>query len=957
MIICIHIFEQRKVAVLRFSIYKELLNGANKTLVAFSEIDLASIIIAEGTDFVGLLSLKKLPKSQTSRRISKSVITSVDTKSTLPIESNVFCCIMLGFRFSAIFKTLAKSELVEPELSNLKDSIQSRWKDIFTKYSLDSPENRKEITDSQLQHASSRIPVHVALGDMAITVPESHLSGSRDHFSAGTLIQNRVTGCINVVNDSSTRVEFSGDTICGTKVRWNQEDLFVSIDSIESNLIAVEINLYLISEVSSPMETSYLNTVATNTVTSEFGSSISQKQRKLGVCIVLLPLSLLVKGIPLNYQLPIRDSEGFRIALLSVSFQSSSIPTSPETVPINQSQKQQYSRNYICIEYLEGNISNNTLAASTQLDQEHVRHKEVFFESALSITSESSSLGNQYVSRTGYLTTVSTQNWHLSSRLSLPLNILSFVDSIVNDDISLCIICKDAGGIDCHELGRARISLPSGFFRSSGRSFEQWITFHHYSSADGKNSFSGRVKIRLTLKDQVNSFPTYEEGSGLGMIVCRFVGINSGRNGQNDEFSEKVVQAQIFSQVIPVSTSLQPTSNLVNDEEHYIDVDSTICQPIRYGSVFHRFSAGGELGGNASVYNGTGHITINLRSETATCNYCATVPIMKLVPKGSSQSETPDGFEMLSIPTLDLSLSRKSRGLNNVQLVSKTVIDKNRIIDEGKTDPFANSSVRLHPKLRFEGCFVPFVDGIILVQTNTLAWIGKPPIHYQSGAGHGCTTKLSVRFSMGYPSPVFAHSVVDALDSGDLNRSPNDYGVAALFVSTFELLRQEKDVLKMKEVDSSEYRSMLPMFVQVSHPDMESSFAKSIDPHFTPDDDRLCGFFYTAPLYSEAMRSCATGSIEKNEKMRWKVVQIDLYHKKMANSVGRLEIKVCFKMTNFPRFVMEPIRKIFFGEISTVDNARLELGLKQAFLLADVDKSNFVSASEVRIIMQLYNRL
>jgi hypothetical protein len=114
-------------------------------------------------------------------------------------------------------------------------------------------------------------------------------------------------------------------------------------------------------------------------------------------------------------------------------------------------------------------------------------------------------------------------------------------------------------------------------------------------------------------------------------------------------------------------------------------------------------------------------------------------------------------------------------------------------------------------------------------------------------------------------------------------------------------------------------------------------------------DYTVYGMCFTAPLYIDSLRHAATDS--NTDNLSWKLCSIPLYHKKFKKSIAQLNIRIAFQLTLIPPFVMEPVEKLFYGnqqEQHSTDNARIELGLKQAFLLADADKSNFVSAAEVR---------
>lgn len=76
--------------------------------------------------------------------------------------------------------------------------------------------------------------------------------------------------------------------------------------------------------------------------------------------------------------------------------------------------------------------------------------------------------------------------------------------------------------------------------------------------------------------------------------------------------------------------------------------------------------------------------------------------------------------------------------------------------------------------------------------------------------------------------------------------------------------------------------------------------------------------------------------------------------------MGRLSLSIAFMIEHIPRFVADPIEHLVFGKHESevdFDLARVELGLKQAFLLADKDQSGSISVSEVSVFTPLKNDL
>jgi hypothetical protein len=142
------------------------------------------------------------------------------------------------------------------------------------------------------------------------------------------------------------------------------------------------------------------------------------------------------------------------------------------------------------------------------------------------------------------------------------------------------------------------------------------------------------------------------------------------------------------------------------------------------------------------------------------------------------------------------------------------------------------------------------------------------------------------------------------------------------------------------------------------------------------DDNILVGICYTAPLYIDALRKVSaegkapSGNDNDDERedhdfddeenkdsfstskntinLNWRRVQMDLYEKRTRRLMATVQLRLAFKIEHVPHYVSEPIQRLFYGsQTMNPEMARLELGLKQAFTMADVDKSHFVSSDEV----------
>lgn len=920
---------QRKVSMLSFSIYMEensKRNDGTKRFIGSYDIDLVSLFSLENVPFILVVPIQNAvsTKSQLNPSSPNGTMNNISfqqTSSSFQKDFGDFSLMLLvGLSFNLSKQSVSES------LTTLSDRLTKHWNNltlapIYSTLGINMC-YKNNLPFNKLPN-SSIITLHLALADVQLTSP--------DIRNLDTTIENTEYYClIRVVNTPSLVIENKGTSLTQGKVKWLNEDVVIQIETLEEYSLILEFSLLKYD-------------VASATISSH-----------IGVCNLTLPNSCLRKGVPMNYQLPLRDQLGFRTALLTISIQSTSIST--EKTELNQELSIKSSepiRSFMLIEFLEGNITNKPDGTLV---------KDIFFESSLYIDEDKKKKHpgiDNFFSRTGYLTTAAIDNWALTSRLSLPSSLVELFHN--NNDMSMCsllIRCKESSSIECFEIGFARISLPLGLIKEPGKIYDQWVTFYRANpnptiiDQSNNSNFSGRVKVRMSFVQEMEiDFPSLECGVGLGMISNLFIGVSNSRLG-NDSYSERLLTAQLSSHFMPLVDEFQnyeiDSSNLV---------DNRNAQTIKYIQEFELFNRG-ELGCNIIVPSGSTEVKFDIRTETGISTYTTNFPVMKSIPKPGNQDD------QILMPIIDLPLIKSQSKQRTSFSPSKEVQT------QGRTMP------QIDPKLRIQTCFVPYLEGILLIDTISLS-IDKLELNKSSQA--------SVKYSFGYPSPQFTYSSsvyqpskpqpvnpkmsrAQSINNNNKNKNINkgdsiSFQLCSLKVNTYECLQQElpKSFSRDANIRDKEYRTLLPLAIEVT----EDNLAPSLD----SIADKFLGILPTAPIYMNSVRKLASDgllvtdsqeelhknydNVKNDKRFNWKVFQIDLFHNKTRQIAGTLQVRLAFAITTIPKFVSQPLERLFNATSNDPqESARIELGLKQAFMLADSDNSGFVSATELLTVIK-----
>jgi hypothetical protein len=844
----------------------------------------------------------------------------------------------------------------------------------------------------------SFISLHVALSELQLTSLDAKLSnnGSGVTILSGSDYVVR----INSSDCYTNTVEIQGELLPSKVVVWNKDDVLLSVVNTCDLCITLEVSVY---------------------------RNQSDSLSYIGECKITLPKSEVHHGIPINLSLPLRDDGGIRSGILNLSIHASSLPNEASANPADTGERlvktviEEKHLPYLKIEFLEGNINSSSSSSDPVTDS--MIPKSVFFESSLQFQNNNDLL-KDWIARSGYLSlssssTPSASPWDIVVRFTLQHELFSVLRNTNNlESVSLLIECRDASHLSCSVFGRAKISVPTGLFRNFNKGFEQWITLTKPSSSNNNMNLApvGRVRIRLSLQQLMESgFSPLDEGlsrgsaQGIGVFSCIINGINTSKSPPGI-FENTISSATLSNYLVSKGENLNDNdaafdiSNTGNSQNEMNKIDSKLFYPISYSnsSLSMFTSSQSILAANLRLINGYSDISFDIKTDSSLNTFQSTIPIMKMVPKVAENNES------LTMSPLILSLMKK---ITNPNRAKRETGDD----DQGglaKTDP----------KLSITGCFVPFVEGKLLIQTESIVAVSLD----SSPESNPDMNNYVLRYSVGCCSPRFVYTELrndsDARPSSPskipkayrptsskasktskrskspapkkekkfpetqqrkMDRIPENnpvskaVNIVALNIHTRDLLLEEDLSLQPSPAHSSstsslpenredqsqlqkrDFQVLLPLILHATQRNNNEGAGTCIDDEST--ENLLVGLCYTAPLYIDALRKVSyegNGDDTNHNKaadLSWRKVSIELFHKRTRKLMAIANIRLSFQIEHIPHYVSEPIQRLFYGKQTvgvSSEMARLELGLKQAFTLADIDKSHFVSSDELLKVIQ-----
>lgn len=691
-----------------------------------------------------------------------------------------------------------------------------------------------------------------------------------------------------------------------------------------------------------------------------FDAAMTDASTVVAAANLTLSQDQLQKGLPINFSLPLRDTAGERSATLGLSVQLTTIGDSAELsgdvsstfAPSATANNNTQSPVPLRIEFCEGNIADSD------------DHMEPFFECSLLLPEHEELLAGPAYStkaRTGFLRlSDSLEYWGLDCTLHVPPASVASINSTTatmlatnrsraaansaNLNSGVCVmgvVCRDASKQGCPEIGWARVALPRQLVLH-GKPMEQWVSLTPPSRSGASGSpitppvggKHSRMKLRISVdyKDYDAAYSPF----GLGAVMFRVISVHDARAGVNDD----LVSARVSSYSWPDGA---PTDVLdLKEDNMFAQLNAHPAAYINEMSVFNEENLVGSL----PVAGGFGEVKLSVKTFTTSTSYMASFPIMAATTKATESNELP------AIPLLSLNLSRE----RVVEMVSK----------DGTQRP---ARARLEPQLQVMAAYVPYVTGKLVLHCTDVTMVTPPAETVPVGTVlKNVASPLAIRYLLGNNSSRFMFSRSFELSTTDgagkpkplqgpptLNQIDN---VTFMEVNTFEIISNS--------IRRGENFSMLPLFVSLLEQwDL-------LDPAVDRRGQQSCvgiGYISTAALYYQALRAAASTPMKVQSSSSasqagntaggalpstavaaspWLVSKVDIFDPKSKLKVAVISLNIQFVMSGLPDHVVRMLSNTVSKSIGDASaKARIELGLKQSFVLADVDKSGAVSSAEL----------
>ena len=941
-----------------------------KSLICSQRLDLSSIAIySEGNIFKFLLPVTSTSLMNFSSKLLLKNF--ADNKSV-----DILCgWLLIGIQFKS-------TAIIDGNIQVHAIKLENIMKDIWN-ICISSPMKvnlgLKTNYINEINHGNTGI--NMAISNRNISNCDLHVALSKIEFSNhpnindvhdNNLYQSCISCMILISNDMSNTIVIVG-RITNQRVVWDVNDVVLSFQRDVTLSFSIQFFLFK-------------------------GNNQLISENIIGESVLLINQNQLTKGLPLNFILPFRNNEKDRVALLAMSVQTTSlidsinIPSaSTDNYNINNNtniNSINYNENKIplLIEFCEGNIVSNV---NPNLKLEPFFECSLFDEKKQSHIDSNNYNATNYndnsveKTRTGFLRFTETlENWNLDCMLNLPsINNKTNNDnsSLTHSQVSLSaysigIICRNASQQGCPQLGWTKIAIPSQLlFNHSNKPHEQWITLSPPSRIGGNSINSSmpltydndsnvvmkscRIKIRLSI-DYVNH-DMANNPFGIGVVLIRMMHVNDNRLGISDaiisttasshSIDSHLVENQINNKIPPVT--VVPESNNIDDENDdalFSKMDFHTVSYINEMSMFNEDNLVGAL----PVFGGYCDIKLKLRTLTTNISYVTSFPVMASVPKLSSSLDSSVTSNTIISPQMNY-LTLAINKMSNKSSMNCKDINRSRI----------------EPKVNIETIFVPYVKGKLVIQCQGIQF--EPIINNLSGNnrkevspknnGDSCCS-FALRYLLGNNSSKFMFS-----NPFDVIRNKNEVNnrnqqiilenVTFLDVDTFEVLSNS--------IRRKENSRMMPLFISLLE-------LQSLSPSSTQDQQhqqqqgsnkqqQTCvgiGFVSTAMLYFHALRSAASCSLYTNSgdhgnstnigSSPWLISNIEIYDPKTKLKKATITLSIKFILNSFPSHVLQmidnSISKSFSDSTALV---RIELGLKQSFVMADVDKSGTVSSEEL----------
>jgi Ca2+-binding EF-hand superfamily protein len=917
---------QRPVPALQFTVVAEKSAPGGKgqpvkTALATTVLDLSTLVSAEEHPVVSLL----LPVKHASASSAATTLVSQ--------RSDIAGWLLVGLRFLPSSPALE----IKSDLEALQAAMLAQWAALAafpTQYCLGVGSNPDADTGATLRALQGN-PAKLCTNNVHIALASLQFASQRfvaDTFSGCEV--GAVTCVIRAGGDPTCSAQIMGH-IQGDRVAWYRADGVVKVLRESSVSMVLSVQLFK----------------------GEYDAALGDCEDAIAEAIIPVSREQLDKGLPFNFLLPLRDKRGERAASLTMSVQLTTLGGDTEaaladtagsallTSATGQVPSAASPSVPLRVEFCEGNIA----------DSEQDERVEPFFECSLLLPEQEELLANaSYATkaRTGFLRmTDKLESWRLDCLVHVPpasVASMSLASSTMltasrtrpgfdaaqlsTGACILGVVCRDASKQGCPEIGWARIALPRQLILH-GKAVEQWITLSPPNSASGNtqrvhsSGATGGKHSRMRIKVSVdhNNYDAAYAPFGVGAVLLRAVGVHDFRAGMNDS----LVQARLSAYSWPRGVPVDPSE--LREEQLFAQLSAHPAAYINEMAIFNQDSLVAAL----PVPGGFGDVRLDVKTFTTNTAYSTSFPIMATTTKCAAGAELP------AIPVLSLNLSRE------------------RSPELSKTDPNRPQRARLEPQLQVAAAYVPYVTGKLVLHCTGIELLATSSNSVPRAAVlRSGDSPLALRYLLGNNSSKFMFSRPFAAGSGPssagaarslggpptLAESPN---ITFLEVDTFEVISTS--------IRRGEHMSMMPLFVSLLEQwDL-------LDPVVERRGQQSCvgvGYVPTAVCYYQAMRAAASAPMEARADSSsvvgspaaspWLASIVDIFDPSTKLKVAVLHLNIQFVMTGVPEHVLRLLGSTVCRFLSDPSaKARVELGLKQSFVLADADRSGAVSSEEL----------
>lgn len=711
----------------------------------------------------------------------------------------------------------------------------------------------------------------------------------------------------------------------------------------------------------------------------------------LGVASIVLPRELVITGRPMNIAVPLRDSSGLKVAVIVCGCHFASSGFNAITAPLSEKEDENDSNYLLDVCVIEGSVR----------DGEWTQTMEPYFE--CSLISPAADMVRETVrgisalppstNCVGYTPTVdvnSPGDWN--ARCSIPIPLTALSDSMKPTSLwSLDIKCRDGSRVKYPHIGQTQVSIPWSVL-GRGKDLDVWVNMvptlnssnvmegSVFDADDGDDvpegenmtsvAHASRLHIRLERKEKTTAFIDVENTSsfpGVGQIAMWYHSIREG-----ESHSERSYGADDIRSVDAVVQMSNPSTELFEHEEKHVPFRSSTIEARQ--SVYDLNRIADMLCGHVTVPGGRSVTHLRLRTKHERFPLLTSLPTFSTLPKPSPAAPRALSTDIPIIETvlrpdsggnytasIRQRLSRLKIGAVFVPYVCgyMYVQQSNLEVHDTAAERFEQTPVK-RGALKYSlgglgSCFTPsFQMGVSLDQStiddgqsrcsslsfkshhsprtrrgNAFKRNGMKPVSPAGGSGilkkSSKPSKLRrlVATHKGSPSPR-ANASAKTNDPAD---------IPYIFVNTYEMLSG----LGKSSDDTFDLR--------VSLLDLDSTGKRYV---------MGVGHLQTAAIYFQALRSIFSVENRTSIIARCTVpTPVELFDPVRRIHVATVMITLKFELTAVSPEVINFLRAHkqnycqAMSPNSEVHVGRAELGLKQAFQVADKDNSGGVSAAEL----------